>query len=183
MNAFQDLIRDATPALGGLQDCILGGFAGGAWRQVESTEGIQILHIGHNHWVTILWTLTSPRSVEVNVADSLNHGHIHEHICYLCKDIFKDLTVNFKLLNVTQQTGGIDCGAFACAFGALMSQAIDVEQLSLKQDQLRPWIRQCLSSQRLDVEALGIYLYIFDLLFIVIIQILLLLLLLFIFVL
>lgn len=67
VNQFQRLIQQQYPGLGGLQDCLLGGFVNGAWWSVEIAEGVQIVHVGDNHWVAVRWTCNQQGKNETHV--------------------------------------------------------------------------------------------------------------------
>ena len=84
--------------------------------EVESDKFVQILHNGHNHWLTISSVGTTPG--QILVYDSMYPSSwqgTKQQIACLMRVSEPNLTLTF--VNVQMQAGGSNCGAFALAFG------------------------------------------------------------------
>ena len=106
-------------------------------------EGPQILHVGNNHWVTVLAT----RSAFL-CADSMRIRGVHPHVKALCGQLWAGKTVT-NIGRVQQQQGGTDCGLFAIAFAEAMLRGVDVKKLKLDQSRMREHLAQCFSENRI----------------------------------
>ena len=68
--------------------------------------------------------------------------------------IYANFCTENSILNITrqsiqQQKGGLDCGAFAIAFGYHWAQGDNLQDLALKQDAMRNHLLKCFESQKL----------------------------------
>ena len=98
---------------------------------------MQILHNGHNHWLTIS-TVGATSPTEVFVYDSLyptSSPHVKLQIASLMFSSAKEIRVSFK--DVQMQGGGSDCGVFAVAFATAIVLGNDPSCLMFDQPQLR----------------------------------------------
>ena len=83
--------------------------------EVESDKFVQILHNGHNHWLTISSVGTTPGQILVYDSMYPSAGQAtKQQIACLMKVSEPNLTLTFA--DVQMQAGGSDCGAFALAF-------------------------------------------------------------------
>ena len=111
IDAAQMLLRQAFPALSGLQSVICGltNF------DIESAEFAQIIHNGQGHWQTISTIGTS--HPDIHVYDSM-----HPSAGTLVKAQTAALlhtespVIGLKFMHVQMQAGGYDCSLFAVAF-------------------------------------------------------------------
>ncbi len=108
INAAQELIKRAFPAVPGLQDVIKGVVFS---YDVESGEFIQVVNNHHGHWLTVS-TIGTLHPV-VNVYDSMYRSVSTGVKATLLHTEAKEITLNF--MNVHIQAGGCDCGLFAVA--------------------------------------------------------------------
>jgi hypothetical protein len=129
------LLKAQFPFVDGLQDTVLsatGGF------DIGHSEGIQIFHVGMNHWVTA----STIGGFPVKVADSLSRNRLHPDVVRLCKMVWKD-DVKLVLLDVQQQVGSVDCGVFAIAFATAWLNNLRPTDLQLDQKQMRIHLVRC----------------------------------------
>ncbi len=111
INAAQQLLKRAFPAVPGLQDVIKGIVFS---YEVESGEFVQVVNNHHGHWLTVS-TIGTLHPV-VNVYDSMYRSvstGVKAQIATLLHTEAKEITLNF--MNVHIQAGGCDCGLFAIA--------------------------------------------------------------------
>jgi len=141
INGFMQLMKHCFPNVLGLQDTLLG-----QKRQfdiLKNNEFVQVLHTGSMLWISI--STLGCKTGEVNVFDSLYSGinlHTRIQICdiILCEEDILKLNVR----PVQQQTGGVDCGAFAIANITSEILGVDLSNVDLNQENLRAHMRDCL---------------------------------------
>ncbi len=106
-------------------------------------EGPQILHVGSNHWVTVLATVSG-----FQCADSLRQRGVHQQVKALCDQLWAGKTVT-NIGRVQQQQGSTDCGLFAIAFAEAMLRGVDVRKLKLDQSRMREHLVQCFGENKI----------------------------------
>ena len=83
--------------------------------EVESDKFVQILHNGHNHWLTISSVGTTPSHILVYDSMYLSAGQATKQQI-ACPMRVSELNLTLTFVDVQTQVGGSDCGVFALAF-------------------------------------------------------------------
>ncbi len=147
INAAQELIKRASPAVPGLQDVIKGAILS---YDVESAEFVQILHNHHGHWLTVS-TIGTVHPV-VNVYDSMYRSvstGVKAQIATLLHTKAKEITLNF--MNVHIQAGGCDCGLFAIANATALAFGHSPGLFQYNQPQMRQHLLSCFQNQAITI--------------------------------
>ena len=97
---------------------------------------IQIANIRNSHWITIS-NVFSESPNEVNVYDSMASDKFDSSLITLVSSIMRKKKFQMTSMRVTQQTGGNDCGLFACAFAASLLLHQNPVNFNYVQSQLR----------------------------------------------
>ena len=140
MDAAQTLLKKANPAMPGLQSVMLGTTMN---FDIEPGEFVQILHNGHEHWLTI--SSVGNEHPQVEVYDSL-----YSCCPTICKAQIaallatKQPTIELKYMDVQMQSGGYDCGLFAIAFATAIVFGKEPGLFSFDQSKMREHFRKCL---------------------------------------
>ena len=141
----QMYLRQQFPQSGGLHQICLGltyTFP------VQSTEFVQVLHNGFNHFVTVSTIGTSKG--QVLVFDSGKHPHLTKSLIrqILCLVPFESVeTVHIK---VQQQVGHSDCGLFAIAFATALLHDYTPGIHNFDQNRMRKTSATCSASKYKD---------------------------------
>ena len=99
-------------------------------------EFVQIVNIGHNHWITL--STVGCQTGHINVYDSL-HVTFSSDVKELIADLlqWKGNYITIHYCDVQWQVGGNDCGIFAIAFATAICNGD--EQASIMFDQNNMW--------------------------------------------
>lgn len=94
-------------------------FKGHANYLIETSEFVQVLHNGHDHWLTVSTIGAQPGDIFVYDSKylSVSTGVKQQIAAILCSST-ENLTLKF--VDVQVQTGGYDCGLFAIAFATAL---------------------------------------------------------------
>jgi hypothetical protein len=143
INAMQVLLREANPAVNGLQDTVLGETLA---FEVMRGEFVQVLHSGGNHWITVT-NIGCPES-SVKVYDSMYTQlptQTKEQICtLLCSP---QPTIDVVYASAQTQGSSFDCGGFALAYASTLCSGQSPEDLLFARECLRPHVLQCLENE------------------------------------
>ena len=145
INAAQQLLKKANPAVPGLQDVACGltmNF------DVEPGEFVQILHTGQGHWNTV--STIGLKHAEVQTFDSL----------YMCVPTIakaqiatllttEEPTITVSFMDVQMQSGGYDCGLFSIAFATALVFGEQPGYFLFEQTKMRAHLLQCLERQQM----------------------------------
>ena len=120
VSAVQKLLKQQPPVRNGFQDPCCGltyAF------EIMSDEFIQVLHNGHDHWLTIS-TIGAAKD-EVFVFDSMYASvstKVKHQIAALLATQSK--TIKLSFIDVRKQSAGYDCGLLALAFATANSPLV-----------------------------------------------------------
>ena len=140
IDAAQKLLKQKVPLQNGFQDICCGRTCA---FDIESTEFTQILHNGHDHWLTI--STFGTQEAEVFVYDSLYpsvSSCVKRQIAALLATKHKIITL--KHMDVQMQSGTYDCGLFAIAFATALVHNEHPGKFLFNQDSLRQHLMKCL---------------------------------------
>ena len=135
----QLLLREINPNIQGFQRPTLGPV-----RQfgIMTSEFIQLLHVGSNHWVCL--TSTGCTLGEVKLLDSITKPVVSQELQELAQNLFGPNRISS--MPVQQQTNGSDCGVFAVAFAACLVYGENASNVTFDIPKKRPHLIQCLKS-------------------------------------
>ena len=102
---------------------------------IVSTEFVQILHTGRDHWVCISTIGCSPGIVKL--FDSLFHDIISQEVEDQAQSLLADSFKELVYAPVQQQTNAGDCGLFAIAFAASLVFGYDPQDISFDTTRMR----------------------------------------------
>ena len=143
VNAAQNLLKEANPAVPGLQDVTCGLIMSFT---VEAGEFVQILHNGKDHWVMI--STIGLNHPEVAVYDSLYPSvptTIKMQIATLL--LTQQPAILLHNMDVQMQSGTSDCGVFAIAFATALVLGSNPSELFFDQLKMRQHLLQCLEKR------------------------------------
>ena len=134
IHAAQMLMREKSPFVGGLQPPCRGQNCS---FDVEGGEFIQILHNGYDHWLTVS-TVGVAESAVVRVYDSL-YPHLTTKTQQQIAAIINTPKpkIQLELIDVQNQSGSNDCGAFAIAFATALIFGEEPGKLIFAEAELR----------------------------------------------
>lgn len=135
----QLLLQKINPNIEGFQRPTLGPV-----RQFDTmtSEFIQLLHVGNNHWVC-LTSIGCPPG-EVQLLDSLMKPVITQEIQELAQNLYGPNLNRITNMPVQQQTNGSDCGVFAVAFATCLVYGQNPCNVTFDVPKMRPHLIQCL---------------------------------------
>ena len=159
------LIKSNVDDVNGLEDVII-AMRDGFMHRPGVEEFVQIICVRNCHWITISNLVTIEKQpLQVCVYDSLQSLSVKvakRTISYpvqLEMDVFQLLrpkkAVSMCVMDVQQQKGGDDCGLFAIAYAALLSQGKCPWQFSYNQEAMRPALIEAFNERDMNkfVEA------------------------------
>ena len=115
--------------------------------EVESDKFVQILHNGHNHWLTISSVGTTPGQILVYDSMYPSAGQAtKQQIACLMRVSEPNLTLTFA--DVQMQAGGSDCGAFALAFATAICYGHSPGKFHFDQQRMRAHLIECLEKKQ-----------------------------------
>ena len=147
IDATQQLLKQACPALSGLQQVCHGLTMN---YEIEPAEFVQIVHNGHGHWLTIATIGTS--HPDVRVYDSMYPSagtHVKAQIAALLHTTSPEIRLHF--MDVQMQAGGSDCGLFAIAFATALALGKQPGQYRFDQTKMRQHLCKCLESRKIKL--------------------------------
>ena len=120
---------------------------------VELGKFIQILHTGHNHWVTIATdSVAHPVDPVVYAYDSmLGVASTHLSAQIACLFMTQAATITVKFVDMKKQHGGYDCEVYAIAYATALSYGKDPATHHYNQENMRTHLRSCLLARKLNV--------------------------------
>ena len=115
--------------------------------EVGSDKFVQILHNGHNHWLTISSVGTTPGQILVYDSMYPSAGQAtKQQIACLMRVSEPNLTLTFA--DVQMQAGGSDCGAFALAFATAICYGHSPGKFHFDQQCMRAHLIECLEKKQ-----------------------------------
>lgn len=142
----QVLLHEANPFIEGFQRPTLGRIRN---FNVVSSEFIQLLLTGNDHWVCI--SSIGCLAGHVNLYDSFYHDIISQEVEEQTNDLLGGSLVALNVVPVQQQTNGSDCGVFAIAFATCLTLERDPSQISFDIHGMRPHLASCLRNGALSL--------------------------------
>lgn len=142
----QVLIKEVNPAIEGLQRPILGRVRN---FDVVSSEFIQILHTGSNHWVCVSSLGCQPGYV--HLYDSLYHDVISQEVEEQTNDLLGGSLISLDFVPVQQQNNGSDCGVFSIAFATCLAFATNPSHFTFDFPRMRSHILSCLKDGKISM--------------------------------
>ena len=147
INAAQQLLKERYPIISGFQDTTLQ-----LTRTYHIQKGkifVQILHVNHNHWVTISTVNCGPNTVKI-------YDTMHEELSMESKTVIADLLqtseryIKLEYVNVQRQIGGADCGLLAIAIATAICCGQHPELLEIEQDKAREHLKSSFEQKLLN---------------------------------
>ena len=132
-------LKQVNPMIDGFQRTTLGPVRN---FDVITSEFVQILHTGNQHWVCTSSVGCLPGTV--NVYDSLFHDVIVDEVEQQVKDLMADKFVGIDIVPVQQQRNGSDCGVFSIAFATCIVYGLNPGTAKFDVPQMRPHLSKCL---------------------------------------
>ena len=147
VSAVQKLLKQQLPVRNGFQDPCCGltyAF------EIMSDEFIQVLHNGHDHWLTIS-TIGAAKD-EVFVFDSM-YASVSTKVKHQIAALLATQTKAIKLsfVDVQKQSGGYDCGLFALAFATALVNGINPGRFLYDQRNMRKHLLECLRNKKMEL--------------------------------
>ena len=139
IDAAQKLLKQAFPALSGLQSVCCGltmNF------DIEPSEFVQVIHNGRGHWLTISTIRTS--RPDIHVYDSMYPSagtFVKAQIAALLHT--ESPAIRLQFMNVQMQAGGYDCGLFAVAFATALAFGEPPGQYHFAQEKMHHHLWSC----------------------------------------
>lgn len=137
INAFQNLMKVQFPMLGGLQSTLLQHKYSFSKEDIEASKTIlQIIHMSHttcSHWVAL-----QVIKKELHFYDSA-YSNISAGTLQVIAQLMKssDKSIDIKLMNVSKQSGSVDCGLYAIATITSLALGKDPTTEVFHQDKMR----------------------------------------------
>ena len=135
------LLKQLNPMIEGFQKTALGPARN---FDVVTSEFVQILHTGNQHWVCTSSVGCLPGIV--NLYDSLFHDIIANEVEELLKDLMANNFVAINIVPVQQQGNGSDCGVFSIAFATCIVYGRNPGMVTFDVPQMRPHLSRCLKT-------------------------------------
>jgi hypothetical protein len=146
VTASQNLLHQQHPGVGSLQPPILASQL--AMEPQGGREFVQIVNIGHNHWITLSTIGCQPG--HINVYDSL-HMTLSSDVKELIADLlqWKGNYITIHYCDVQWQVGGNDCGIFAIAFATAICNGDEPASIVFDQNNMRKHLKTCFDNGKL----------------------------------
>ena len=145
------MLKTDHPNSGGLQDTLILHKDGGEWASHETTEGVQILHVGGDHWICI----STIGGLPIKVADSQRKKKDVQEVTEVYKKILPrgegQEPIRQRHLRVSQQKGNIDCGIYAIAHAVAWLKGEDPERMEIAQDRCRRHLAGCIEKGKMEI--------------------------------
>ena len=147
IDAAQKLLKQAFPALSGLQSVCCGltmNF------DIEPSEFVQVIHNGRGHWLTISMIGTS--HPDIHVYDSMYPSagtFVKAQTAALLHT--ESPTIHLQFMNVQMQAGGHDCGLFAVAFATALAFGEPPGQYHFVQEKMRRHLWSCFERRQISM--------------------------------
>ena len=135
------LLKQVNPLIKGFQRTTLGPVRN---FDVVTSEFVQILHTGNQHWVCTSSVGCLPG--RVNLYDSLFHDIIANEVEEQLKDLMANNFTGMNIVPVQQQGNGSDCGVFSIAFATCIVYGRDPSIVTFDVPQMRPHLSRCLKT-------------------------------------
>ena len=135
------LLKQANPLIKGFQRTTLGPVRN---FDVVTSEFVQILHTGNQHWVCTSSVGCLPG--RVNLYDSLFHDIIANEVEEQLKDLMANNFTGMNIVPVQQQGNGSDCGVFSIAFATCIVYGRDPSIVTVDVPLMRPHLSRCLKN-------------------------------------
>ena len=135
------LLKQVNPLIKGFQRTTLGPVRN---FDVVTSEFVQILHTGNQHWVCTSSVGCLPG--RVNLYDSLFHDIIANEVEEQLKDLMANNFTGMNIVPVQQQGNGSDCGVFSIAFATCIVYGRDPSIVTFDVPQMRPHLSECLKT-------------------------------------
>ena len=142
----QVLLQAANPALQGLQRPTLGCVKN---FDVVTSEFIQILHTGNDHWVCISSIGCVPGTV--GLFDSLFSDTISQEVEEQTNDLLGGNLVSLEFVPIQQQTNGSNCGIFAIAFATCLALGTNPIHVTFDIPRMRPHLLDCFKEGKITM--------------------------------
>ena len=146
INAAQGLLKRQFPHINGLQEV---GLCRTLFFAIQTEEFIQVLHNGHDHWVTV--STIGCKAGEINAFDSLppalTSSKMNQIAALLATP--KD-AIKVKYIDTQMQSGSSDCGIFAVAFATALANGEAPGAIHFNQPKMRRHLVNCLESRFLS---------------------------------
>ena len=142
-----ELLRQHSPSLGALYNCQWGQTL--EYEAANSSQCIQILHNGTNHWLLACKGFDSEDSNLVLVYDSSISGDSPgQHVIYCIRQITQTEKKYLKLglMDCKQQRDSSSCGVYAVAFATALVFGMNPAELKFDLPKMRPHLMDCLRS-------------------------------------
>ena len=118
--------------------------------EIESDEFVQILHNGHNHWLTVSSVGSTPS--QVLVYDSLYaSAGVATKQQIPCLRMVTEPNLVIAFADVQMQAGGSDCGVFAMAFATAICFGQSPGKFHFDQQRMRDHLVACLEKQEFSM--------------------------------
>jgi hypothetical protein len=147
INASMELLRQHSPSLGALYNCQWGQTL--EYEAANSSQCIQILHNGTNHWLLACKGFDSEDSDLVLVYDSSISGDSPgQHVIYCIAQITQTEKKYLKLgqMDCEQQRDSSSCGLYAIAFATAFVFGMNPAELRFDLPKMRPHLMDYLRS-------------------------------------
>ncbi len=115
--------------------------------KVESEDFVQILHDGHNHWLTISTVGAPPSSVLLYDSMYATAGRATQSQAASMMMV-ADQTLTLTFADVQMQAGGTECGVFALAFATAICFGYSPGKFQFNQPSMRSHLIECLEKQQ-----------------------------------
>ena len=131
VNAYQQLLKNKFPNVGGLQSTLL-QLSHPLAMQLDLT--LQIIYIRASHWATL-----KVSGSHIYIYDS-SYTSLSEDTQMIIAKLLccKEEAIIVQIMNVSKQTGSTDCALFAMANLTHLALGEDPTMVVLNQDELRP---------------------------------------------
>ena len=141
----QRILKNINPLIEGFQRPTLGPCKN---FDLVTSEFIQIIHTGGNHWVCIS-SIGCQQGI-VNVYDSLFNSVINEDIEEQCKNLLGGDFQKLSVVPVQQQNNGSDCGVFSIAYATSLVFKEAPETIQYDIAEMRTHLSRCLKTGILE---------------------------------
>lgn len=142
----QVLLRNVNPSIEGFQRPTLGPVRN---FDVVTSEFIQILHTGSDHWVCV--SSIGCSTGLANLHDSLYHDVISQEVEEQTHDLLGGNLIQLNCVPVQQQTNSSDCGVFAIAFACCLAFGTDPSHVTFDLPKMRFHLAACFRSKTITM--------------------------------